>query len=382
MHNTTLGLLANNVNVKTLAINTSRLFVEQAQLADDYIKNTHFEAVSVDTRIKILPLLLSLFKKESYFIQRFLSTALEEKIKSILEKEDFDIVQLEHLYVCPYIKIIKKHSKAKIVYRAQNVEYMIWERYLKEIRNPFKVFIIQRMLSHMKSFELSVLSKLDGIIVLTKEDETLLKNHAAAVPIKIIPMGFDYSKIDTYNFNRQYESAPVVYHLASMDWLPNVEAVRWFLKEVLPILEKEKNANFKIVLAGRRMPNWVYKYQSKNLSIFDNVTAPLSFQEDKTIMIVPLWSGSGIRAKIIEGMALGKTIIATSIGAQGILYEHNKNILIADTPEDLAYQIMRCLTSPELCRSIGTEARRLSMQHYHYHAIARQMIGFYNDIKN
>lgn len=101
------------------------------------------------------------------------------------------------------------------------------------------------------------------------------------------------------------------------------------------------------------------------------------FQEDNAIMIVPLLSGSGIRAKIIEGMAMGKTIISTSVGAQGIDYTNNENILIADSPEEFVTQLEKCVNSKQLCRKIGNNAMNFAMEKFRVKSCAKKMIDFY-----
>lgn len=381
MHFTTQGLLANGINVKTLAINPTRNLISLDLLSADYIANTRFECVTVDTTIKPLHFFSNLFRSESYFIERFISVDLEAKLKDLLQAESFDIIQLEHLYLCKYINTLKRYSDAKIILRPQNVEYIIWERYIKNVRNPFKKAFLKIATKRLKNYEQTVVADLDGIIALTKEDADLFKSFSNKTPIIIVPMGYDYETIKKYDFNKQFNQKPIIYHLGSMDWMPNIEAVQWFIKFVIPNLEKQQFSG-KIIIAGRKMPSWVFEYKSKILDIIDEVNNPLEFQEDKQIMIVPLWSGSGIRAKIIEGLALGKTIISTSIGAQGIDYENGKNILIADTPSCFANQIIKCVNSTELCKTISRNARDLSAQNYHYQKTAKNMICFYQKLLN
>ena len=159
--------------------------------------------------------------------------------------------------------------------------------------------------------------------------------------------------------------------------MPNIEAVEWFLTKVAPKLVEQQFSG-KIVIAGRKMPSWVFRHKSATIDVIDEVNAPIGFQESKQIMIVPLWSGSGIRAKIIEGLALGKIIISTSIGAQGIDCENGKNILIADTASEFASQIMRCANSKELRMAISANARKLSIAQYHNQTTTKNMITFYN----
>jgi len=379
MHFTTRGLLENNIYVKILSINPTRNFIDINTLPDDYKISTRFENVKIDTHIKPGKFFINLLREESYFIERFLSKNFEQKIQSILESEDFDIVQLEHLYLCKYIKAIRAYTNAKVILRPQNVEYIIWESYRKGVKNPVTQFFLNIAISRLKEFEQNLNDQLDGIIALTKEDADIFSSFSNKTPVRVVPMGYDYEKLNGYDYEEQYSDVPVVYHLASMDWLPNVEAVRWFFTKVFPIIEKQK-ISITFSIAGKGMPSWVYKYNAKNIEILGEITNPLAYQKDKSIMMVPLWSGSGIRAKIIEGLALGKTIISTSIGAQGIEYENGKNILIADTPAEFALQIIRCVCSLNLCKEIGQNARELGLNYYHYKNTAKKMIGFYNQL--
>jgi glycosyltransferase involved in cell wall biosynthesis len=374
MHFTTQGLLINNIDVKTLAINPTRIFIDKNTLPQGYKKATRFECVIVDTNIKPIQLLTNLLKKESYFIERFISKDFDNKLHDILIHEEFDIIQLEHLYLCKYINTIRAYSKAKIVLRPQNIEYIIWERFLKGVKNPIKKFLLSVSIKRLKKYEQSVNSQLDGIMALTNDDAAVFSSFSNVPSGVVVPMGYDYEKIVGYDHEKQFLSSPVVYHLGTMDWLPNEEAVKWFLEKVLPLIKDRK---IKFILAGKKMPKWVHKYESENLAVLDEIKKPLEFQEDKLVMIVPLLSGSGIRAKIIEGLALGKTIVSTTIGAQGIEYENGKNILIADSEEEFANQIVRSVNSVHLCREIGENAKKLSILNYHYENTAKKMIAFY-----
>jgi polysaccharide biosynthesis protein PslH len=379
MHYTTRGLIASQIEVKTLAINPTRNLIDVSTLPDEYRKSTRFESVTVDTRIKLIRAVINLFGKESYLIQRFISRDFERQLQAVFESGDYDVIQLEHLYLCKYIATIRAFSRAKIVLRPQNIEYVIWERYLKGLKNPLKKWFLDIAVSRLRTYEQSVNDQLNGIIALTKDDAALFSSFSDTTPVIVVPMGYDYDNLDDYDFQKQFEIPPVVYHLGSMDWLPNLEAVTWFFEQVYPVI-RERGCPVKFSIAGSNMPSWVYKHRSEHLEVLGAIEKPLVYQEDKPIMMVPLWSGSGIRAKIIEGLALGKTIISTTIGAQGIEYEVGKNILIADTPCSFADQIIRCYQSPGLCREIGQNARKLGESHYHFRNTAKKMVGFYKQL--
>lgn len=379
IHNTTIGLLKNKIEVNVLAINPSRNYIDVSSLPADYIKATNFMSVCVNTDIRFLSLLLNFLKKDSYFIQRFKSIKFEKVLIEVLSKNRYDIIQIEHLYIFLYLDAIKKYSTAKLVFRPQNIEYVIWERYLRNINNPLKKLFIKIALKRLKKFEISKSGKVDGVIALTKDDAGILGKFVKNKPIVDIPMGFDFEELKNYDFNEQYIDFPVFYHLGSMDWLPNEEALRWFVDKILHLVIK-KMPDVKIYIAGRNMQNYFYQIKSKNLIVEGEIKNPIEFQKNKAIMIVPLMSGSGIRAKIVEGLALGKTIITTTIGAQGIKYIDGENLLIADTPEKFAEQMYKCYLSEHFCKTISNNARKLSNENYHYISIAKEMIDFYTKL--
>ena len=379
IYNTTIGLIENDVNVNLIAINPSREWVDEDVLPAEFRERTKFQSVSVDTRIKPFKAFFNLLGNQSYFIQRFYSRDFSNRLIEIIRNETYDIIQIEHLYMCIYIGTIQKYTNAKIVLRPQNVEFEVWEGYLKNTTNPFKRIFIQVATKRLKKFETKIVSEVDGIIAITPKDADVFKRNTDKVPVIDVPVSFNYQLLESYDFEKQYEKFPIVYHLGSMNWRPNEEAVFWFLHKVFPELKK-KFPKIKIHLAGKKMQSCFMNQSDNNLIVEGLVENALAYQEDKAIMIVPLLSGSGIRAKIIEGMALGKTIISTSTGAQGINCINEKDILIADTPDEFVHQIRRCVESEQFCRKIGNSARKFAFENFHYKACAKRMIEFYRSL--
>ena len=142
-------------------------------------------------------------------------------------------------------------------------------------------------------------------------------------------------------------------------------------------------ANFplsKLYLAGRGMNRKMKNLDINNVEIVGEVHSAKDFIVEHDIMIVPLLSGSGMRVKLIEGMALGKTIITTSIGAEGIEAEDNQHLIIADTPEEFALAISKCLNDTPFKESIGLEAQRLIASKYSNKSISSRLIYFFDQL--
>ena len=167
-----------------------------------------------------------------------------------------------------------------------------------------------------------------------------------------------------------------LFHIGSMDWMPNLEAVNWFLEEVWNKIHTEI-PQVRLYLAGRKMPESLLNANYPNVSIVGEVPDSMYFIESKKINIVPLLSGSGIRVKIIEAMSVGKTVISTTIGAEGIDYTNEENILIADTPDEFVKQIKRCVEDNEFCSQIGKNAYDLVATHYNNELLTKKLLEFY-----
>jgi glycosyltransferase involved in cell wall biosynthesis len=128
------------------------------------------------------------------------------------------------------------------------------------------------------------------------------------------------------------------------------------------------------------MPEWFRGKRYPNVEIIGEVDDALRFIHEHSIMIVPLFSGSGIRIKIIEGMACGRTIISTTIGAEGIHYTHPENILIADKPQEFLERISACLNDHMLMKKISRNARELVKKDYDRDRIIEKLLAFYQKI--
>lgn len=367
------------ISLKVIAINTPKFWVDVDQMPKAYKDETDFEAVRVDTRVKLPSLAWNLFTRQSYFVSRFYSSDFEQRLVAILAAESYDIILVEHVYLCCYLTALKAHSKAKVVLRAQNIEYQLWESYTQHHRNFFARLYLNLTTKRLERFEKSMFQQVDGIIALTEIERQTITNIAPKTPITAIPIGFDFSKIASSPPPTEIQDPPIIYHLGSMDWRPNIQGIEWFIQEVLPLLIQQA-PDIRIHLAGKKMPDSIYEFACPQLIIDGEVEDAMVYQHDKAILMVPLLSGGGIRVKIIEGLALGKTIISTSKGAEGIPYVDGKHLLIADTAAEFAEQLLRCYRDVALCKSISAEASGLAREAFELGSIGDKKMSFFKKL--
>lgn len=377
MNNLTTGLIEEGHTVKVLAINTKKHFIDIENLPLNYRSKTSIEAVFIDTEIKIAEAFFNLFTDKSYNIQRFYSGNFEKKLIEILSSEIFEIVQLEGLYMSMYVDTIRKYSKAKIVLRAHNVEYKLWEHATQLAKKPLKKLYLKLLTKRLKQYELNSLPTFDAIATITKKDELDFKKAGFLKAMETVPFGIDLKNL--LENNSVKEEYPSLFHIGAMDWQPNIEGVGWFLNNVWDKLNS-KHPHLKLYLAGRNMSATLKQSNKPNVIIIGEVENAQEFIQSKGVMIVPLLSGSGMRVKIIEGLALGKTIVTTSIGAEGIDCENNKNCMIADDANKFAEAISKCISEKIFYKEIGKNAKILALQQYNNADICKHLVRFYQSI--
>ena len=378
------GLLRAGHHVKVLAVNSYKYNIDVTKIPAGYLASTGLELIDLDLRIKIFPAFLNLFTGDSYHIQRFISGEFSRKLICCLQSDTYDIVQLETLFMAPYIPEIRKYSGAKIILRAHNIEHLIWARIADENKNPLKRFYLRHLATTLKKYENGILPQVDGIAAITPTDagyflEVLRKMEPAAgkrqpaIPVIDIPFGVDPTQ---YPYSPEKAEFPSLFTIGAMNWMPNQEGIRWFLMNVWPDVNKQF-PSLKFYLAGREMPDWMKHLHLPNVVIVGEVENAIAFIQSKSIMLVPLFSGSGIRIKIIEAMAAGKTVISTRLGAEGIRCTDHQDILIASIPCEFFEMISVCISDQQACNRIGFNARKLIQEEYDCKRIIEKLIVFY-----
>ena len=375
MSNLIDGLITAGNKIKVLAVNSDKYYVNIADIPAAYRIKTDIEFVHLDLNIKAIPAFFNLFSQQSYHVQRFISKAFEEKLIEILLKENFDIVQMETLFMAPYIDVIRKYSRAKILLRSHNIEHLIWKRMYRTCKNPLKKFYLHHLFVTLEKYEKTILNHFDGILPITEKDAGFFKYHSHK-PVKTIPFGVN---IENYPVQDSPPVEHALFHIGAMNWKPNEEGIRWFLKNVWPRIHPQF-PDLKLYLAGRAMPRWLLDLKQTNISVLGEVPDARAFILSKSIAIAPLFSGSGVRIKIIESMSLGKTVISTKTGAEGIDYTAGKNIIIADTADEFATAIEKLYNNRNEAVRIGKNARRLMEEKHENQKIIQQLQAFYQEI--
>ena len=374
MNSITQGLLAEGCEVKVLTVESDKHPLKRELVPDAYSEATGIEAVYVDLSVHVVPAAVAMLCGESYHVKRYVSHEFADRLRKILQSETFDVVHVESIFLTPYVPLVRKYSDARVVLRAHNVEHMIWQRVAESTHNVFKRWYLKHLALTLKVYEMEHLHDYDGILCITQEDADCFKALGCRRPMAQLPFGMEIEELPHVGVEPNS-----LFHIGAMDWLPNQEGIEWMIEKVWPVVHREV-PQAKLYLAGRKMPPKWMNARVEGVTVVGEVPDALYFIGSKQINVVPLLSGSGIRVKIIEAMSVGKVVITTSIGARGIAYTDGENLLIANTPEEFAHQVKRCLESPELCQQIGAAAQRLIAEHYNAKRLSKELMGFYDRI--
>lgn len=379
MNNVTQGLLDAGHSVKLLTIFTHKHPLELDKLPEDYIRATDIEGVHVDTRVNLVDAFSSMVTRDSYNVSRFFSADFDIRLKRVLKKHKFDVVHLESLFMTPYIGTIRRFARrTKIVLRSHNLEYIIWERIASGTRNPAKRAYLKYLSKKLKSYELNMLNDVDGIAAISSSDAEKYKSLGCPCPVITLPFGIDLSKY-TVSTPPPSDEPLRLFHIGAMDWRPNLEGMLWFMEHIWPEIRR-KTGDAELHLAGRGMEADSFPDNAEGVHLHGEVECAKTFMDQHHIMIVPLLSAGGIRVKIIEGMAKGKAILTTRVGAEGIDYENGKHLQLAEAASEWADAIMRWNQDRHLPAEMGGAARELTESYFDNSVIINKLVAFYEEI--
>jgi polysaccharide biosynthesis protein PslH len=360
--------------VTVLSMNTSKHHVSIDELPAAIRKQADFFLVEVPASTNWVEAALNLmFSDLPYNAQRFISDEYSQQLVQLLTVRKFDVVQLEGLYLCPYIPYIRKYSDALIVYRAHNIEYEIWDRTAK-LSKGWRSKYLQNLSRRIKRFEISYLNTYDLLVPITDRDGIILDSLGNSKPHHTSQTGIDFASLVPTAKKLEF---PSLFHIGALDWAPNQEGLIWFFDHCWPRIHAE-NPDLKFYLAGRNAPEWLERRIKLNGVVYlGEINDAYDFINSKAIMVVPLFSGSGMRIKIIEGMALGKPIVTTDIGTEGIPNENGHNIMIANDADQFIESISRLINDRTLFDEISRNAIGFIQEKFDNLSQASALIDFY-----
>ena len=336
MYDVAAGLVQAGHHVTMLAINTPKH--HQPADAMQHL-GPHFRLVTVDVNTDLSPLMALrnlLLSGQPYNVERFISPQVEAKLLELLGTNAFDVIQLEGTFTAWYAGFLTEarangkiaaHLVPPVVLRAHNVEFSIWQMLASRTGNPAKRWYLRNMATRLEEFEKWMLHRVTAVAAITEDDARRLRLMGCPAPVVFIPAGANLSRLQA---DPTIQPRPrTLFMLGSLNWLPNQVGVEWLLREVWPTFHAEF-PEVELHIAGSGAPAHLLAARTDNVFMHGFVASAPDFMQQYELMLVPLLSGGGMRVKIIEGLALGKAILSTTLGAEGIAVRDGHDILLRD----------------------------------------------------
>lgn len=373
-YNLLKGLSEIGVEVTYLSLNTKKHFVDENTIQKEFSFLKSIKNCFIDTGISLVKAFLNLFSGGSYNIERFESEEFAALIRKTLKEDQYDLIHFEGLFVATYIKKIE--SKVPTILRQHNIEFNIWKSLASVEKSVLKKKYLQFLASRIEKFEKEIINHFDSVVCITESDKKTIADLAYKGVLDQIPAGIiaDIKKEDTINNNS-------IYHIGSMEWMPNCEAMEWFKQNIWPSIIQEK-ADAEFHMGGKQMPDAYLQWQDAQFKVYKEVKNLQEFTQNKSILVVPLRSGSGIRIKTIEAMMAGKAVVSTSFGANGIPLTSAENCLIADTAEEFANAVLKLLKDTELRNRIAENGRQFALAHFSNKSVSEKWKQLYLKLSN
>ena len=311
--------------------------------------------------------------KGAYPVERRMMPEMFELLGSIVEREHFDLVHVDHAHMGKYALWLKERYGLPYVLREHNFECLIYERFASVQRDPLKKAVAAIHGKRLRKEETKFIREAAHVAPITEQDLALMRQALPEQRYTVIPAGVDV------DYFRPTESSLIdpklILWVGGMSWDPNKEAIDYFLREIWPGL-KLRDAKVRFELVGDGTERLALSAH-EGVKGHGRVPDIRPFLARAAVLVVPLRVGGGMRLKILDFLAAGKAVVSTSIGAEGNRARSGQDLLIADTPDEFGAAIQRVVSDPLLREKLGASGRHLVESEYAWEKIGQAFMRVY-----
>jgi glycosyltransferase involved in cell wall biosynthesis len=343
-------------------------------------KHAGIYVIDIFNRNSIIGAIKNLFSGVPYNISKYKTKEYENFLTKHLSAKKYDIIHVTNAHMGWTVDVIRRITNSPVVLREENFELAIMERYYKNQQNPLlKKYAYMQYRKFLK-YEPALCGKFDKCIMMSSEDRKRLLEFNPSAKTNVIPLGIDKELLDikkekTENFS--------LVHIGSLEWYPNYDGLKWFLTKVFPfIVEEFKETKLYLYGSGITKNFYFPEYIKDNIIVKGFISDIWNEVIEKSLAVVPLRIGSGIRVKILEMLASGINVITTSLGKEGIPVEDSKELIIADNEIEFREKIINYFNGKYFSKQMSENGREMVRLNYLWENIADQFEATYKDLLN
>jgi sugar transferase (PEP-CTERM/EpsH1 system associated) len=338
-------------------------YCAKVEFFDLWVKKSNFT--------KYRGLIGALFSSTPFGVHAHRSRAFSERVIQLAEKKQFDVIHYDTIFLCQFDLGSNRICR---VLTHHNIESKLMERRANFEKNPIAISYLWLQAKRLRKYEARETGKYDGNIVVSDADGEELKRINPEVKVSVVPNGVDTKYFMPGKENR----TPSLIYTGGMNMFANKDAVLYFLKDIWPAITA-KRPNVKFYAVGQDPPTELIRIgkSDRRVVVTGYVDDIRPFVVGSSAYVVPLRVGGGTRLKILDAMAMGKAIVSTSIGCEGLEVSDGKNIIISDTPGDFAEKTIELLRDKERRNWLGSAARELVEDMYSWEMIGKNLQQVY-----
>jgi glycosyltransferase involved in cell wall biosynthesis len=306
--------------------------------------------------------------------------ALQRELDRVLRATRFDIVNLEFPYLghCDLRQAPPGARRPPLIVDSHEIAYDLAQQFARAGGSLGRRLYASANCRKLRHEELGTYRQADGVYLCSALDQERLLGQIPAARTAVIPNAADVEYYQPRSADPPSDGRTVVY-FGLLSTVPNIDGVLHFVQDIWPrIAEAHPQARCKII--GGRPPPSLLALAGPRVELTGFVSDLRPHLAEAAALVVPLRLGGGTRLKIVEGMAMGKAIVSTTLGAEGIEAVPGRDLLIADEPEAFADAVNRLLADPVLAARIGQSGRQLAVERYAWSGAASALEGFYRQV--
>lgn len=320
----------------------------------------------------------TIFSSSPFLVVRNYSDEAKMIINKLLYQENFDVIHAETFYVMPHIP----ETKVPTVLVEQTIEYKVYKHFVNSLPFYLRFFVYFDIdIIKLKYWERFYWKKANAVVVVSSSDEKLIKDEEPKLKTSIIPNCVGDEMIADKLEKKDLKS-PTIFFQGNFFWLQNVEAAKFIINKIYPQLIREL-PYVKVVIAGQNAKK-LGRLIDKNINIVniepDNIKKVKELFKKNTLFIAPIFGPGGTRLKILAAMGSGMPVISSVTGIEGLDVINNKNVIIADDPEEFVAKIKQLLSNINFYEKIRINAYKLVKEKYQWSQTAKELETVYKNL--
>jgi polysaccharide biosynthesis protein PslH len=374
--------VARHHEVNLVTLNQKALLPSKEKLADAIKNITPFCKT-----IKVFPipsdchpacwyilLLANIFSTTPYSVWRFYSNKMAKEIQKIIKTSQIDVIHVDTIDLAGYALNITTHPR---VLNHHNIESELLFRRAQHAKNPFSRWYLTSQARKVERYEKQYVPKFDANVAVSTRDLIGIRSLCNPDSAMLVANGTD---TDYFSPSGTSQELSCIF-AGGLNWLPNADAMLFFCTSIFPLIKANVPEVTMTIIGTNPAPELIrIAEKTEGIEVLGFVPDIRSYMANAAVHVVPLRIGGGTRLKILDALAMGKAIVSTTIGAEGIELTDGHDIMIADTAELFAQKVVQLLKDAALRKTLGVNGRKTAETKYSWKVIGPKLIDAYSHV--